>query len=242
MNDIVKKEQSNIVAISQGAQYQKLMEIALTTDAGIEKLEKIMMLQENWEAKEAKKTFIIALSSFQAECPTIKKSKPVEYNGKVMYKYAPIEDVITQVGALIASNGLSYRFEQDQSNGIIGITCIVSHIDGHSESNRMESQPDNSGKKNPIQSIGSTVTYLKKYTFLGSFGIATADEDLDGRMAKVQGDFLSDEQIATIEDLLGSVDANRGKFLAFFKTDSVLDLPLSKYNQAVSMLKSKAAK
>jgi len=177
MNNLKVKESAEVQTIStEASQYQKMIEIAITSDAGIDKLEKVMALQERWEAKEAKKSFIQAMASFQAQCPTI-IAKKQGHN----YKYAPMCDVVKQVGQLIADNGLSYRFEQESNNDEIAITCVVSHADGHSERLRLSAAADKSGSKNSVQAIGSTITYLKRYSFLGSFGIATADEDVDGR-------------------------------------------------------------
>ena len=73
------------------------------------------------------------------------------------------------------------RFEQDHTNGIT-VTCIVSHLDGHSESTTMSASADKTGGKNEVQAIGSTVTYLQRYTLIGSLGITTADDDMDARI------------------------------------------------------------
>jgi hypothetical protein len=40
---------------------------------------------------------------------------------------------------------------------------------------------DATGNKNPVQQIGSTVTYLQRYTLLAATGLATSDSDDDGR-------------------------------------------------------------
>lgn len=177
MKDLAKKEQPNIVTIDTGTQYQRLMEIALTSDAGIDKLEKLMILQERYEANLARKAFSQALANFQSECPTI-ICKKQGHN----YKYAPMGDVVEQTKVLIAKNGLSYRFEQKTEGSLIIICCVVGHVDGHSERLQLQADPDTSGSKNSVQAIGSTITYLKRYSFLGSFGIATADEDIDARL------------------------------------------------------------
>ena len=173
---------SNVTELSGGSQYQKLIEVAITSNADIDKLERLMDLQERWEAKEAKKSYVQAMADFQAKCPTIICRKQ-GHN----YKYAPMGDIIKQVGQLIADNGLSYRFEQESKDDLISITCVASHINGHSERLNLEGLSDNSGKKNAVQSIGSTITYLKRYSFLGVFGIATADEDIDGRVPTPAG-------------------------------------------------------
>lgn len=238
MNELAKKENSNIQAVnSEASQYQKMIELALNNNADIDKLERLMDLQERWEQKQAKSEYVKAMANFQRNCPTIKKSKE-GYN----FKYAPMEDVVSQVGSLLADNGLSYRFEQDQANGLIGITCVTSHVSGHSERLRIESEADSGPQRNKIQAIGSAITYLKRYSFLGSFGIATADEDLDGRMIKVNGNFLNDSQISQVEELIGVVGANREKFLTLFKSKSVEDIPATSFNKAILMLKAKGAK
>jgi len=153
-----------------------LLEIAINKNADVEKLDRLMEMQVKWEEREAKKMHTIALTNFQKKCPVITKSKQ-GHN----YKYAPMSDIIVQIKDALAECGLSYRFEQNDGDGIT-ITCIITHVAGHSESTKMKASPDTSGSKNIIQAIGSTVTYLQRYTLLGALGIATADEDMDGRI------------------------------------------------------------
>jgi hypothetical protein len=45
----------------------------------------------------------------------------------------------------------------------------------------MSAGADSTGNKNNIQSIGSTRTYLQRYTLVGALGLSTADEDNDGK-------------------------------------------------------------
>ena len=54
---------------------------------------------------------------------------------------------------------------------------------GHSEETTLKAPPDTSGSKNSIQAIGSTVTYLERYTLLAATGMAAAGMDNDGRFA-----------------------------------------------------------
>ena len=182
MKDLTTKK-DNVVSIQDSTtQYQRLMEIAISSNADVDKLEKLMDLQDRFEKKEAKKAYTRAMARFQSQCPVIKKTQ-TGHN----FKYAPMCDVINQVKDLESECGLSHRFEQDTQNDSISITCVVSHIDGHSEKLRLEALADQTGSKNAVQAIGSTITYLQRYSFLGSFGIATADEDMDGRIPKPEG-------------------------------------------------------
>jgi hypothetical protein len=59
------------------------------------------------------------------------------------------------------------------------VTCILTHEKGHSEETSLQGPPDTSGSKNSIQAVGSSVTYLCRYTLLAACGLA-ASEDTDG--------------------------------------------------------------
>lgn len=172
--------ESNLTTINQGeSQYTKLMELAISSNADLDKLEKLMDLQDRYESKQAKKSFTLALAKFQSICPVIEKTKK-GHN----YMYATLPSIINQIKQPLFDCGLSYRFEQKhQEGGVIAVTCVVSHIDGHSESTLMESMADSTGSKNAIQSIGSASSYLMRYTLISSLGIATADHDDDGLKA-----------------------------------------------------------
>jgi len=165
---------SNEIAVSNSP--SKLMEIALNQNADVEKLEKLMAMQERWDANQARKQYFEALTEFQSKCPVIKKKK-AGHN----YMYAPLSDIVAQIKEPLKSCGLSYRFEQCHNNAI-EIACVVTHVSGHSERATMKSDADSTGSKNMIQAAGSAVTYLQRYTLISALGITTADEDMDGRI------------------------------------------------------------
>lgn len=176
MNDVIEVEQNVNAPVVSQLNPMSLMQVAVESNADIDKLEKLMALQERWEAGNAKKSFYSALAEFQRSCPDIKKLKK-GHN----YMYAPLGDIVAQIKGLLADCGLSVRFEQDHSNGIT-VTCVVSHKEGHSERTTMTGGADTSGSKNSIQAVGSTVTYLQRYTMTGALGITTADADIDARL------------------------------------------------------------
>lgn len=178
----MKKDKGDEVAVI--ASPISLIQLAIEKKADIDTIERLMALKERWDAQQAKKEFLKALSEFQAACPVIKKGKKVSFISKrtgfkTEYNYAPLGSIITQIKSLLKKYGLSYRWETADADGKITIKCITSHIDGHSEGNSMSAAKDDSGGKNSIQQIGSTMTYLQRYTLIGAFGIATADDDLD---------------------------------------------------------------
>lgn len=157
-----------------------LLQIAVEKGASVEQLEKLITLHERWDRENARKDYCAARAKFQGACPTIKKDREVAY-GNTKYQYATLSGITSQVRDTLESCGLTYRWEiKDRQDGGIEVTCILSHISGHSESNTMSAAPDDSGAKNDIQQRGSTVSYLQRYTLIGALGIASAVEDDDG--------------------------------------------------------------
>lgn len=182
MNGLIEVEESNAQVKAVDNSPMALVSAAVNSGADVDKLEKLMDLQERWEKKEAKKSFYKALAKFQSVCPDI-IAKKQGHNSK----YAPIGDIVAQIKQPLSESGLTYRFEQAQNEkGVIKISCIISHFDGHEERTSLSSDADKSGNKQAIQAIASTVTYLRRYTLTGALGIATADEDMDGRLPGVE--------------------------------------------------------
>lgn len=152
-------------------------------------LEKLLSLQERWEANQARKAFFEAFTKFQSDCPDIRKAKEVSF-GNTKYNYAPLSDITRQIGKAVKDNDLSYRWEIQDTEKEIKVSCLISHIDGHTERTTMTASPDTSGSKNPIQARGSAIEYLKRYTLIGALGISTADTDMDGRLPELDVDKL----------------------------------------------------
>lgn len=180
----METEKNTAVVKTNGTSPAALLQIAVEQNVDIEKLGKLMDLQERWNAQQAKKAFLGAMSLFQSKCPVLQKNKTVGYKtkagGTVGYNYTTLGEISQKIKGILQECGLSYRWETQTKENLITITCIVSHLDGHSEKNTMEGLCDTSGQKNEIQQRGSTITYLQRYTLIGALGISTADVDNDG--------------------------------------------------------------
>lgn len=173
--------------------------LAQAIDKGLDvaALEKLMALKERHEANEARKRFFEAFTHFQASCPDLRKTKEVKFEnrtgGSTNYFYAPLADITRQISKLLEKNQLNYRWEIKDDEKTISVTCLISHIDGHTERTTMSGSPDTSGAKNGMQARGSAIEYLKRYTLIGALGLSTADSDVDGRLPEVDIDRLHKE-------------------------------------------------
>jgi len=182
-----------------------LLAMAVEQGADLDKLTKLMDLQERWEASEARKAFTVAMTGFKSEPVEILKKKNVSFSG-TSYNHAELSDITDAIGPALSRHSLSYRWDvrQDAANTIT-VDCILTHIAGHSERVTMTAPPDDSGKKNKIQQIASSTTYLQRYTLLAVTGMSTKGMDDDGREADTDAgvDVLADwkSALSDAEDL-----------------------------------------
>lgn len=158
--------------------------LALAIEKGLDTatIGKMLDLQERWEAMQAKKEFVRAMAAFKRECPAvIDKDKLVDIElrsgGRMTYKHATIGGIVTAITPALSKNGLHVSWETQQANNLVTVTCHVSHEGGHRESCTLSGPRDESGGKNPIQTVGSSVSYLERYTLVAVLGLATAEQD-----------------------------------------------------------------
>ena len=174
----------NAVVQSDGGQVMtpaNLLSIAINKGSDLDQLKTLMDLQERHQANEAKKAYTKAMAAFRADPPIIVKDQKVEYKN-TKYSHATLGQVATVINAALGEHGLSAGWKTEQSeSGSVTVTCSITHIDGHSESTSLTAPPDATGSKNAIQAIGSTVSYLQRYTILAITGLATSEHDDDGR-------------------------------------------------------------
>lgn len=218
---------------------------AVGRGANIETLDKLMALQERWEAHQARKAFDSALAAAKAEFPVITKNKLVDYassdnKSRTTYRHEDLGEIARTIDPILGKHGLSYRFHTtSELNQPIVVTCIVSHRDGHSETNTLSGPRDDSGKKNQIQQMGSTITYLQRYTLKAALGLAAAADDDGASAGDQQSDTVSDEECAVLSKRIASTKANLDRFLQHFGIECIADLPASRLGEANRMLDAK---
>jgi hypothetical protein len=147
-------------------------------------LKELLELQERYDATQARKAYTVAMAAFKADPPTIIKDKQVSY-GQTSYKHATLSNATSIINKALSGHGLTASWIPEQDGEEIKVTCRLVHIDGHSEQASMKAPPDDSGKKNPIQQIASTVSYLERYTLFAITGLAPQEDD-DGAGANKQ--------------------------------------------------------
>lgn len=219
-----------------------MLERAVSSNAGIEVIEKMMALQERWEKNQARKAFDNALADAKAEIPIIQKNREVDFTsskGRTHYRHEDLAEVVRTITPILARFGLSHRFRTtSNANEPVTVTCIISHRDGHFEENTLSAGRDESGNKNSIQAIGSTSTYLQRMTLKAALGLAASDDDDDGQ-AVGRGETISEDQLGDLSALIEDVGANRAKFCEYFKVKTLADIPAKEFKRACDALNAK---
>jgi hypothetical protein len=150
----------------------------------VEKLERLIAMQERIMAHNAKSAFNAAYSVMQPKIPQIdEKGRITNKDRSVRSTYAKLEDIHTVIKPILAQYGFSIRHRTEWPTdklGTIRIVGILSHEQGHSEESAFEAPADKSDYRTDIQSQGSTVSYGRRYTTLDLLNISTRGADNDG--------------------------------------------------------------
>lgn len=210
-----------------------MIDKAVASGASVEQLKSLMDLQERWEANEARKAFVVAMSAFKADPPDLIKSSTANFG-----KHASLDHVTEKIGTALSGHGLSHRWDVDQSNNLIKVTCVITHELGHSERTPIKSEADTSGAKNSIQAIGSAITYLQRYSLLAATGLAAREADDDGTLSEGP---ITPEQLKALETKIDLVGADKIAFIKHLKVDSLAELPASQFKKADAALEAKRA-
>lgn len=212
---------------------------AVSSGANIETLTKLMDLQERYEKNQARRAFDEAISEAKAEISPIVRNA-TGHNNK---KYADFAAIARAVDPVISRHGLSYRFRTEQTDRI-QVTCILSHKAGHSEETTLAGPADASGSKNAIQAIGSTLSYLQRYSLTQALGLASSNDD-DGALAGKTEDQLrtiTPEQVKTLLALLEETQSDTEQFCRMGNIEAIPDMAASQFDNAVRLLNQKKTK
>jgi hypothetical protein len=208
MSEVTKVQPVNLNEM-QPTTPATLVQMAVSQGADLERIEKLMELQTKWEEGQARKAFTIAMTEFRSNCPAIDKNAKGHNS-----KYATLAHTLELIKEPLSQNGLSHNWQTKQSeNGIITVTCFVTHNLGYKESTQLSALGDTSGSKNQIQGIGSTISYLQRYTLFSILGLASAGQDDDGKESSsnnqsadaVEAEWI--KRVASWRELIPSIHA-----------------------------------
>lgn len=221
---------------------------AVMTDptASIERMNQAFDFYQRVEKAQARKAFDAAISAAKADFGKVVKTHLVNREKGGTYKHEDLADIAAAVDPALTANGLSYRFRASSNlNEPITVTCVITHCDGHFEETTLAAGADASGGKNSIQAIGSTLSYLQRYSLRLALGVAAGREDDGGASDEKTSTTITDDQVKKIQDLVKAANANAVKFLAYLsqkagrEISALTEIPASQFDNAVKALEAK---
>ncbi|RVI91797.1 ERF family protein [Sinorhizobium meliloti] len=243
MSAIVKHEQAPapVPAVSESAAIIQVIErAAMNPNVDIDKMERLLQMQERIMERQAKASYMAALAEMQPDLPEI----PENGKGHGNIKYALWEDINELIKPVLGEHGFSLSFRTGQADGKIIVTGVLSHRDGHSEETTMHLPTDTSGSKNAVQAVGSSTSYGKRYTAQALLNLTSRGDDDDGKAAGSKPDSeatITEAQVKIIQELIEQGKLATDAFCKRWKIQSVTDVKAKSYNEVVHSLRARIA-
>ena len=175
MGEVAITNQAEIQQSESAAIMSVIERVAMSPDADINKLEKMLEMQERVLDRNAKQAFTADLSSMQEFLPRV-----IEHGeGHNKAKFAKLEDINDAIRPVLHKFGFAVTFRVKHESSLVWITTVLSHKQGHSEETSIPLPLDNSGSKNAVQAVGASISYGKRYGICAMLNISTGD-DVDG--------------------------------------------------------------
>lgn len=228
----LKKHDGHELSVVQGPHPMEILQEMTRKGVPIDQIREIRSLVEWHEGRESKRAFDAALAEFKKEPIRVTKDK---FNKQYESWYTSIGNLVNTVSPILAKYGLSATWRIDQANGI-EVTAVLTHSMGHTESVPMSGPADDSGRKNPLQQIKSTVTYLKSATFQAVTGIIADEANADDDGNASGGDVITEAEVKQVGKLIERAGADKEALLKFAKAESLEAIPRSKLGRICERL------
>lgn len=223
---------------------------ALNPEIDVEKMERLLAMQERIMERAAKAAYIAALKRVKQELPQIERNGTIvimEKNAKEGDKpkqktpYALFEDIDAVITPILDRHGMVVSFRTgSSSDGRIVVTGVLSHEEGHEETAMLTLPLDASGSKNNVQAIGSSISYGKRYCITSLLNLVSKGEDDDGQSAGGDGR-VTEAEAAHLEMVADEVGARKDAFLKAMGVEKFTDFLARDYDNAIAALERKRA-
>lgn len=170
-------------------------------------------------------------------------------------RYADLAEIVRASRPSLTKHGLSVIQQIiTHEDGQTILHTILSHSSGQWIESRMRIVPT----KNDIQSLGSYITYAKRYAYASLVGVVSSDEDDDGEMAvsdirnaNIKGtgintkynpkesshETITKEQLEELEYELQEYPDIATQVLEGLKIHSLIDMPKDKYSVSIRRIR-----
>lgn len=234
-------EEPEVSALSGGV-LSVIARAASDPNVDVDKLERLLAMQERILSREAEQAFNEAMRKAQADIEPVIKNK---VNPQTRSEYADLVALSEAMDPIIHENGftLSYGTDASPLPDHYRVTCLVAHIGGYSRDYHADVPIDMTGikgerNKTTTHGWGSAMTYGRRYLKVLIFDVTSVIKDDDGNRAG-RGSTINAEQLQQLQRLADEVGADLQRFCRYMKVDSLAAIPARDFARARSALEAK---
>lgn len=202
------------------------------------KMQALLAMRERIMEKEAEIAYNEAMARLQPKLPRIVKGRKIEVKGSLRSKYAAYEDIDKVVRPLLDEEGFSVSYTTEQVGKETKIIMTIRHKLGHKECSEITLPFDKSEFRSEVQSLGSTVSFGKRYALCLALNIVTVNEDDDGQAAG----WLKPDQLKNVEEMILACEmtpTQHAAFLKFAEADTLKEIRARAYDRVMAALRAK---
>lgn len=186
MSAVPAIKESHALAISSeaAALIQVISKAASDPAVDVNKLERLMAMHERITAREEEKAFNAAMALCQGEIGQVATDAD---NSQTRSKYATYAKLDSVLRPVYKKHGFALSFGEDvcEKPDTVRVTCIVSHVGGHSRKYHRDMPADGKGAKGgdvmtKTHAAGAAGSYGARYLLKGIFNVAIGEYDNDG--------------------------------------------------------------
>lgn len=233
VNEVAHRDEAGPLATGPGTSSSGLIAglLAMAKDPSVdaEKVKTLADLAVTLQDREMKAEFQRDLNAAMMKMPVITREGRIEIRDdkgalkRVQGKFARYEDIDRVGRPILRDHRLAIRFDIGESNGAVTVTPILSHANGYEHVGKEMRLPiENSGSKNNVQGVGSSIAYGKRYAYCAALNIVTEGIDDDGNQGRGSLVTLPFEREETVRREAEEA-ARAGRYIDWFGTQSPKD-------------------
>lgn len=210
----------------------------------VDKLRAMLDMKVQMDAMAAEQEYNLAMKACQEEMRPVVRDKKGERG-----KYASLEQLHAICKPIWLAHGfsLSSHSEVSPMQGHYRIVTTCRHDAGHKTTHFLDAPPDDSGpkgekNKTPIQALGSTVSYVRRYLDLMIFDITIEGEDRDGARAPTNRPKLSDQQSLEMQAFIADHNMDPMPLLKWKGVERLGDIAAADFDDCMGRLRHVAKK
>lgn len=220
-----------------GGLLEVIARAARDPNVDIDKMERLIAMQERVMSRQAEEAFNIAMNAAQSEMRPISANAS---NPQTKSRYATYDKLDRELRPIYTSHGFSLSFDEGDSPKPehVRVLCYVSHIGGHTRTYHRDMPADGKGAKGgdvmtKTHAAGAAGSYGARYLLKGIFNISIGEDDNDGNGSV---EMINAQQCAELRQLIAQAGVTEDSFCDYVKCGTLPELAARNFDRAKGVL------